>query len=100
MGQLRGDGVPVDVNDRLVAGLLLDDLECAPREVLRSYPPDVAVPRDGEGAVGGAELHAMEGRPDQGRLELVAVELDGAVAVVPHVRPLDEVEDAGSMRNR
>ena len=25
------------------------------------------------------------------RLELVAVELDGAVAVVPHMRPLDEV---------
>ena len=149
VGQLRDDSVPVDVDDRLVAGLLLDDLEGAPREVLRRDPPDVAlplaevaeedegvpdllhrslvlrtdgeaedvevcdvaylvlgegdsaaeVPRDGEGAVGGTEFPAVEGRPDQGRLELVAVELDGAVAVVPHVRPLDEVgvEDVGDL---
>ena len=44
VGQLRDDGIPVDVDDRLVAGLLLDDLEGTPGEVLRRDPPDVAVP--------------------------------------------------------
>ena len=86
---LRTDGEAEDVEVCDVAYLVLGEGDSA-----------AEVPRDGEGAVGGTEFPAVEGRPDQGRLELVAVELDGAVAVVPHVRPLDEVEDAGSMRNR
>ena len=64
---LRADGEAEDVEVRDVAYLVLGEGD-----------PAAEVPRDGEGAVGRAEFPAVEGRPDQGRLELVAVELDGA----------------------